>query len=767
MLDERLIRQLKEAQQKLSAQGTLPSRAQLTAWYDTFRARFGPERLRDLDGHELLSTLHDHSRRDSLVYWLEFKNDEEFPAIFGSIAGGSALKFGIYKRKETGAWMTGSPMDQRELSLDEAIQVARRNRDQLLRAAALVAQMPANASDTDYLQLQHRLDAVAADFSDSAWGHKYLSLLFPEKLDDYHNTNYQRFHLRKLLQVIPNRPGRYLLAGRFIAAANALGMPVNFFTRTLNHVNGDPHRYWRVGTSDGVAPANRWVLMRDGGCVAIGWPLLGDLSGIPRDREGKDRIRQLLTQHYENVTQQLTKNTNQVFNFALTMQEHDLVLAAQGRRILGIARVTGGYSFDSSSDFPHRRQVEWLSLDPFELPQAGEGLQTTFLELDDEMNLVDIERRLLGAPKLKGSAKPPPASGPHPLPALVGMQGRIQTVLERKGQAILYGPPGTGKTYLAEQAVRELAAQAAFGAPFSSLTQEQTAVITRGSDEDGPLVRMCSFHPAYGYEEFLEGYRPRGDGGQMRFELRDGIFKRLCTDARRRPHLRFYLIVDEINRGDIPRIMGELLTVLEKSKRGKPILLPMSGEAFHVPENVYLVGTMNTADRSIALLDTALRRRFGFVELMPDYGLLAKAKVGDIPLGAWLEALNARICEHVGRDGRNLQVGHAYFMEREGPITDFSRFSRVVQDEIIPLLEEYCYEDWGALERILGRGLVDGKSMRVCHELFESSRQQELVQALRTAFPDLAASGLAIAAEVSTQHVEADDEEPESEADGA
>src|SRR5215203_6742640 len=109
----------------------------------------------------------------------------------------------------------------------------------------------------------------------------------------------------------------------------------------------------------------------------------------------------------------------------------------------------------------------------------------------------------------------------------------------------------------------------------------------------------------------------------------------------------FLLIIDEINRGDIPRIFGELLTVLEKDKRGHPVTLPLSRAPFRVPDNVYLIGTMNTADRSIALLDTALRRRFGFIELMPDSSVLGDAVVTGIPVGLWLDALNRRICEHI------------------------------------------------------------------------------------------------------------------------
>jgi 5-methylcytosine-specific restriction protein B len=214
----------------------------------------------------------------------------------------------------------------------------------------------------------------------------------------------------------------------------------------------------------------------------------------------------------------------------------------------------------------------------------------------------------------------------------------------------------------------------------------------------------------------------------------------LCDAAQAEPERNFYLIIDEINRGDVPRICGELLTVLEKDKRGKTVLLPSSETSFQVPKNVYLIGTMNTADRSIALLDTALRRRFGFIELMPDYDVLRDALVSGIPLAPWLEALNRRILEHVGRDARNLQIGHAYLLDGGKPVSNFARFSRVVQEDIIPLLEEYCYEDYTALEKILGKGLVNIVTQEIKHDLFDPARQDELVQALLAPSPEITTS---------------------------
>ena len=150
---------------------------------------------------------------------------------------------------------------------------------------------------------------------------------------------------------------------------------------------------------------------------------------------------------------------------------------------------------------------------------------------------------------------------------------------------------------------------------------------------------------------------------------------------------------------------------------------------------------MNTADRSIALLDTALRRRFGFVELMPDPQVLGDAVVADsIPLGEWLAALNERIREHIGRNARNLQVGHSYLMSGGRPVTDFGTFVRVFGEDILHLLQEYCYEDYAALTRILGSGLVDEARQRIRLELLEPDRRDDFIRALLEPSPELAAA---------------------------
>jgi 5-methylcytosine-specific restriction protein B len=200
------------------------------------------------------------------------------------------------------------------------------------------------------------------------------------------------------------------------------------------------------------------------------------------------------------------------------------------------------------------------------------------------------------------------------------------------------------------------------------------------------------------------------------------------------------LIIDEINRGNISRIFGELITLIENEKRGKKMILPLSGESFSIPENVYLVGTMNTADRSIALLDVALRRRFGFIELMPDYSLLLNVTIEDLPVGLWLSELNKRIVEHAGRDARNLQIGHSFFMEKGEPIKDFDQLRRVIEEDVIPLIEEYCYGDYIAISKIIGSNFVDKEKQEINRELFNTGRESDLINALLEPTPEIATS---------------------------
>ena len=290
MLDDRIKARILDDHKKLTADGKLLSRSQLEGYYRTFRSRFGPDVLARLDGEELLETMHAHGNKDSLVYWLEFKNDDEFPAHFGSIAGGSAFKFGVFRRKETGIWVTADEKNARETSRLQG----RRSRHRadapgpvapgcgaLLRAALeplVVVVSPVRGRrrlDRAVTNRQANLDKDAPDVSNLAWGHKYFSLTYPgdaRRLPSKLPSRHQRFHLIKMLQVPPEGHGRYLCAGRYVAAARELGIPINHLTTTLNHHNSrTPHSLpadRHVRRREAVGTDGRPDGTQDGACVA-------------------------------------------------------------------------------------------------------------------------------------------------------------------------------------------------------------------------------------------------------------------------------------------------------------------------------------------------------------------------------------------------------------------------------------------------------------------------------------------------------------------
>ena len=257
---------------------------------------------------------------------------------------------------------------------------------------------------------------------------------------------------------------------------------------------------------------------------------------------------------------------------------------------------------------------------------------------------------------------------------------------------ILYGPPGTGKTY----ATVRRCVKICDGEAEEDVRERYDALIEEGR------VAFVTFHQSYGYEEFVEGLRPdtgtKTDAG-FRLEPTPGALKRIAERARESglPHV---LVIDEINRANVSKVMGELVTLLEEDKREGAanevaVTLPYSGDPFTLPANLHILGTMNTADRSIALLDTALRRRFEFEELPPEPDLLTE--VEGIDLSAVLRAINERLEWLIDRDHL---IGHAWLMGARTK-TDVDR---IMRRKIIPLIAEYFYEDWGKVRAVLGGG---------------------------------------------------------------
>ncbi len=247
------------------------------------------------------------------------------------------------------------------------------------------------------------------------------------------------------------------------------------------------------------------------------------------------------------------------------------------------------------------------------------------------------------------------------------------------------------------------------------LDEEQEAALEAASNQPANCSAFVTFHQSFAYEDFVEGLKPEARDGQLSYNVKPGVFKRICARAALHPDDQHLLIIDEINRANIAKVFGELITLIEDDKRlgqqdasGRSTelraTLPYSGESFGVPPNLWIVGTMNTADRSIALLDIALRRRFNFLPLPPDPTAIKPPLVAEVDLQALLTSLNERV--EVLVDADHL-IGHSYFIG----IGSLAQLHSIWYNKVIPLLQEYFYNDWSRLQLVLGNKFVQRRDL--------------------------------------------------------
>ena len=430
-------------------------------------------------------------------------------------------------------------------------------------------------------------------------------------------------------------------------------------------------RYWLYAAGDSSA---NWESDYAEGVMAIGWPGMGDLSAYTSKEEMRAQMRELYggTGSYKN-------QVLATWQFANEIKPGDVVFVKKGlKKVVGRGVVQGEYIYDKQrGEFCHIRKVRWTDKGEWEHPD--QYVMKTLTDMTPYTDFLKKMQALFDEGKPEDSldageeaAAYDPYTAEDFLQDVYMDEERYQTLkalLLTKKNVILQGAPGVGKTFAAKRLA------------YSIMGEKDTS-----------RVQMVQFHQSYSYEDFIMGFRPTETG----FTLKKGVFYEFCRKAAEddRP---YFFIIDEINRGNLSKIFGELFMLIESDKRGVELQLLYADEQFSIPSNIYIIGMMNTADRSLAMLDYALRRRFAFFEMPPAFssaGFQAyKAKINNVKFNRLVETVE-RLNRAIAEDdslGEGFRIGHSYFCTNINISDEWLR--SVVEFELIPLLKEYWFDE--------------------------------------------------------------------------
>lgn len=430
--------------------------------------------------------------------------------------------------------------------------------------------------------------------------------------------------------------------------------------------------YWIYAPGDG---AMYWDEFYSAGIMGIGWDDIGDLSAY----NTKSEMRQAMQEKID-PSRSFKNDAHATWQFVNEMKPGDIIFAKKGmHQVIGRGVVGSDYEFDPQRDhYKNIRQVKWTHKGEWQHP--GQAVMKTLTDITAYTDYVEKLNSLFES-EIEDDIEEPVEIDLKPYDADMFLEevymdknkyDTLVALVEKKKNVILQGAPGVGKTFAAKRLAYSIMGV-----------------------KDPSRVMMVQFHQSYSYEDFIMGFRPTQEGG---FELKHGAFYDFCKSAEvDSEDTPYFFIIDEINRGNLSKIFGELFMLIESDKRGIELKLLYADEKFSVPKNVYIIGMMNTADRSLAMMDYALRRRFAFFDMDPGFNTkgfrqyqegLQSEKFNK--LIERVELLNADIASDDSL-GEGFCIGHSYFCELKE--TSDQTLSGIVEFELAPLLKEYWFDE--------------------------------------------------------------------------